>query len=95
MKDHEENGYTLLTACKFHASTMKELIDRWALETKCVEAHFNENLDPMTMRALVAYTGKMMELRSTLETDVNTANDLMIMFYEDEVAEEMKRVEEK
>jgi hypothetical protein len=60
-----------------------------------VEAHFNKNLDPMAMRAIVAYTGKMMELRSTLETDVNTINDLMTMFYEDEVAEEMKRVEEK
>ena len=91
----EENGYALLVACKMQALAMQKLIDKWALETNCVEAHFNKNLDPMTMRALVAFTGKMMELRSTLETDINTANDLMTMFYEDEVAEEMKRVEEK
>jgi|TARA_Y100000401_G_scaffold117360_1_gene125819 hypothetical protein len=91
----EENGYALLVDCKIQALAIICKIDKWALETKCVEAHFNKNLDPMAMRAIVAYTGKMMELRSTLETDVNTINDLMTMFYEDEVAEEMKRVEEK
>lgn len=91
----EKNGYALLTACKIHASAMQELIDKWALATEHMEAHFNENLDPMTMRAIVAYSSKMMELHSTIETDVNTANDLMVMFYDDEVAEEMKRVEEK
>jgi len=65
-----------------HAKEVEDVAENWLLETDCLEAHLNSELDVSVKRAIIEYNGRVCDMIETLNRTIKDFRDLRVTLNE-------------